>query len=114
MTLRQLISDYLHYRSALGYRLVRDRQILGAFGHRFELLPLRAISADRVLNFLCPDHVCHDTVARRHRALRGFYRYVQARHGALLAALPDLPNGHSSNFTPYVYSHAELKRRKLL
>src|SRR5581483_1305674 len=95
---------------ALGYRLVRDRQILSAFGHRFELLPLRAISADRVLGFLCPEHICYDTVARRHRALRGFYRYVQARHRALLPTLPDLPNGHTSSFTPYVYSHAELKR----
>lgn len=110
MTLHPLIADYLHYRVALGYRLVRDRQILGAFGDRFELLPLRAISADRVLRFLCPEHICHDTVARRHRALRGFYRYVQARHGALLPTLPDLPNGHTSNFTPYVYSRAELKR----
>jgi site-specific recombinase XerD len=110
MTLRQLIADYLHYRGALGYRLVRDSQILSAFGHRFELLPLRAISADRVLGFLCLEHICYDTVARRHRALRGFYRYVQARHGALLPTLPDLPNGHTSNFTPYVYSHAELKR----
>ena len=110
MTLRQLITDYLHYRIALGYRLVRDRQILGSFGQHFELLPLRSISADRVLRFLCSDHICHETVARRHRALRGLYRYVQARHGALLPTLPDLPNGHSSNFTPYVYSHAELKR----
>src|SRR5579863_3182090 len=42
MTLHQLIADYLHYRGALGYRLVRDSQILSAFGHRFELLPLRA------------------------------------------------------------------------
>jgi integrase/recombinase XerD len=110
MTLHQLIADYLHYRGALGYRLVSDRQILGAFGRRFELSPLRAISADRVVRFLCPEHICHDTVARRLRALRGFYRYVHARHGALLPALPDLPNGYSSNFTPYVYSHAELKR----
>jgi integrase/recombinase XerD len=110
MTLHQLIADYLHYRDALGYRLVRDSQILSAFGHRFELLSLRAISAERVLGFLCPEHICYDTVARRHRALCGFYRYVQARRGALLPALPDLPNGCSSNFTPYVYSHAELKR----
>jgi len=49
-------------------------------------------------------------VARRHRALRGFYRYIEARHGALLPTLPDLPNGHTSNFTPYVYSQAQLKR----
>jgi integrase/recombinase XerD len=110
MTLRQLIADYLHYRRALGYRLVRDSQILGAFCRRFELLPLQAISADRVLRYLCPDHICHDTVARRHRALRGFYRYVKVRYGALLPALSDLPNGQTSNFTPYVYSHAELKR----
>jgi site-specific recombinase XerD len=110
MTLRQLIADYLHYRSALGYRLARDTQILGAFGRRFGYLPLRAISAHRVHRFLCPDHICHDTVARRHRALRGFYRYVEARHGALLPPLADLPNGSSSNFKPYIYSHAELKR----
>ena len=110
MTLRQLIADYLHYRGALGYRLVRDGQILGAFYHRFERLPLRAITPDRVLRFLCPDDVCHDTVARRHRALRGFYRYVQGRHGAFLPALPDLPKGATSTFTPYIYSHAELKR----
>ena len=110
MTLHQLIAKYLHYRGALGYRLVRDRQILGAYDHRFELLPLQAISADRVLRFLRPEHICHDTVARRHRALRGFYRYVQARHGALLPSLPDLPNGHTSSFTPYVYSRSELKR----
>ena len=110
MTLRQLITDYLHYRGALGYRLVRDTQILGSFCHRFELLSLQAISSDRVLGFLRPTHIGHDTVARRHRALRGFYRYVQSRRGALLPPLPDLPNGGASNFVPYIYSYAELKR----
>ena len=60
MTLRQLITDYLHYRGALGYRLVRDTQILGAFCHRFEFLPLQAISSDRVLGFLRPTHIGHE------------------------------------------------------
>ena len=110
MTLRQLIADYLRHRGALGYRLVRDGQILGAFCRHFERLALREITADRVCHFLSADHVCHDTAARRHRALRGFYRYVGVRHGALLTTLPKLPNGGASTFTPHIYSHAELKR----
>jgi integrase/recombinase XerD len=110
MTLRQLIADYLQYRRALGYRLVRDSQILGSFCHRFECLPLTAISPGRVLSFLCSGHLCHETIARRHRALSGLYHYVHGRHGALLPTLPHLPSGRSSSFIPYVYSQAELKR----
>lgn len=110
MTLRQLIASYLQYRGALGYRLVRDGQILGAFCRHFERLAIQDITADRVRRFLCADHICHGTIARRHRALRGFYNYVERRHGALLTALPELPNGGASTFTPHIYSHAELKR----
>jgi site-specific recombinase XerD len=110
MTLPQLIADYLRYRRALGYRLVRDSQILGSFCHRFGHLPLTAISSDRVLSFLCPGHLCHETIARKHRALSGLYHYVHGRHGALLPTLPHLPSGRSSSFVPHVYSHAELRR----
>jgi hypothetical protein len=110
MTLHQLTADYLHYRRALGYRLVRDGQILGSFCHRLGHLPLRAISPNRVLSFLCPGHLCHEIVARKHRALSGLYQYAHGRHGALLPTLPHLPGGRSSSFIPYVYSHADLRR----
>jgi integrase/recombinase XerD len=110
MTLPHLVADYLHYRRALGRRLISDGRILRSFCRNFGKRPLKRMTADSVLAFLRRGTVGQETIARRHRALAGFYRYVQGRYGALLPALPDLPVGTPSTFVPYIYSHEELRR----
>jgi integrase/recombinase XerD len=110
MSLSRLVAHYLRYRRSLGRRLVRDGFLLRSFCRHIGKRPLAQIKADCVLAFLRSGEVSHETIARRHRALAGFYRYVHARHGALLPALPNLPKGSESNFVPYIYSHEEIKR----
>jgi integrase/recombinase XerD len=110
MTLSRLIADYLLYRRALGRRLVRDGVVLRSFCRSVGRLPLAHLRSDSVRVFLLTGAVGHETIARRHRALAGFYRYVQGRHGALLPALPRLPAGPPSSFVPYIYSREELRR----
>jgi integrase len=110
MTLPHLVADYLLYRRALGRRLISDGRILRSFCRNFGKRPLKRMTADSVLAFLRRGTVGQETIARRHRALAGFYRYVQGRYGALLPALPDLPVGTPSTFVPYIYSHEELRR----
>jgi integrase/recombinase XerD len=110
MTLSRLVADYLLYRRALGRRLIRDGVLLHSFCRSVGKLPLGHIPPDSVRAFLLKGAVSQETIARRHRALAGFYRYVQGRYGALLPALPGLPAGPPSSFVPYIYSHDELKR----
>ena len=110
MTLPSLIADYLIYRRALGRRLISDGHILRRFCRTLGKRSPKHICADSVLAFLRSGRVDHETVARRHRALAGFYRYVQGRYGALLPPLPDLPPGTASTFVPYIYTHEELRR----
>jgi site-specific recombinase XerD len=110
MTLPRLVADYLLYRRALGRRLITEGLILRSFCRSFGKRPLTHIRVDSVLAFLRRGSVSHETVARRHRALAGFYRYVQGRYDALLTPLPDLPTVPPSSFVPYIYSHEELKR----
>jgi site-specific recombinase XerD len=110
MNLSHLVADYLRYRRSLGRRLISEGFLLRSFCRNVGKCPLAQIRSDRVLAFLRRGAVSQETMARRHRALAGFYRYVQGRHGALLPTLPDLPNGPPSSFVPHIYSHEELKR----
>jgi integrase/recombinase XerD len=54
--------------------------------------------------------VSQQTVAKRYRALSGFYRYLATRHGIHLPTLPPVPKLGTTTFVPYIYSHAELVR----
>jgi integrase len=110
MKLLALIADYLAFRRALGYRLVGDAFILHAFCKSMGGESLSALTADRVRAYLHHGAVSQETVAKRHRALSGFYRYLAGRHGIHLPPLPTAPKSVATGFVPYIYSHEELKR----
>jgi site-specific recombinase XerD len=112
MRLSQIVEEYLVYKHALGFRLVGDDYILRSFSRRFERTPLAAVRADRVCAFLRKGQTSQETVARKHRALAGLYRYIRGRYGDVLPALPRLnaTRKDSSDFIPYIYSHEELKK----
>ncbi len=110
MRLPALISDYLTFRRALGHRLAGDAFILHAFCKSIGRESLSALTADQVRAYLYHGAVSEETVAKRHRALSGFYRYLASRHGIHLPALPRAPKSGRTGFVPYIYSHEELKR----
>jgi integrase len=115
MRLSQIVEEYVVYKRALGFRLVGDEYILRSFSRCFKKTPLTRIRPDRVRAFLRKGRTSSETVARKHRALGGLYRYIRGRHGDLLPDLPRLQAAQvvrraTSDFVPYIYSHEELKR----
>ena len=93
MKLPTLISDYLAYRHALGYRLIGEAFMLRAFSNSVGGNSVSALTVDQVRTYLCHGAVSPQTVAKRYRALSGFYRYLVTRHGIHLPALPPCPEG---------------------
>lgn len=112
MRLASLTIDYLTYKRALGHRLQSDEAILRSFCRSMRGIALADIDPPRVRAFLHRGRICQETIARKHRALGGLYRYIQGRHGPVLPSLPKLARRQESNFVPYIYSRTEL--RKLL
>jgi hypothetical protein len=99
MTLSRLVADYLLYRRALGRRLIRDGVLLHSFCRSVGKLPLGHIPPDSVRAFLLKGAVSQETIARRHRALAGFYRYVQGRQVRPPALSPtSIPTTNSNVF----------------
>jgi integrase/recombinase XerD len=110
MRLPTLISDYLVYRRALGCRMTGEAFILRAFSKSVGGISVSALTVDQVRTYLFHGAVSQQTVARRHRALNGFYRYLATRHDVHLPTLPPVPKVSTTTFVPYIYSHAELVR----
>ncbi len=110
MRLPDLISDYLAYRRALGHRLTGEAFLLRAFCNSVGHNCLSTLTADQVRAYLHQGAVSPQTVAKRYRALKGFYRYIAGRHNIHLPPLPPVAKSGTSVFVPYIYSHEELKR----
>jgi integrase/recombinase XerD len=110
MRLPDLILDYLAYRRALGARMKGEAFILRAFCKSVAGTSTSALTADQVRAYLHHGRVSPQTIAKRHRALNGFYRYLATRHGIHLPALPRAPKSSTSTFVPYIYSHEEIRR----
>jgi integrase/recombinase XerD len=110
MTLPDLISAYLAYRRALGARMKGEAFMLRAFCKSVASPSPSALTVGQVRAYLYRGCVSPQTVAKRHRALNGFYRYLATRHGIHLPALPRAPKASTTTFVPYIYSHAEIRR----
>jgi integrase/recombinase XerD len=105
-----LISDYLTYRRALGYRMRNEAFMLRAFCKSVGGNSLSAYTADKVRIYLHHGSASQQTVVKRYRALNGFYRHLATRHGIHLQTLPRAPKPSMTTFVPYIYSHEELAR----
>ncbi len=110
MNLPALISDYLAYRRALGFRLKSEAFMLRAFCKGVGSNSLSALTVDQVRSYLFHGAVSQQTILKRHRALRAFYRYVATRRGIHLPTLPRAPKVGTTTFVPHIYSHEELDR----
>jgi integrase/recombinase XerD len=110
MRLPDLVSAYLDYRRALGARMKGEAFMLRAFCKSVADAPPSALTAGQVRAYLYRGGVSPQTVAKRQRALSGFYRYLATRHGVHLAALPRPPKSNTTTFVPYIYSHEEIRR----
>ena len=110
MRLPDLISAYLTYRRALGAGMKGEAFMLRAFCKSVAGQSPSALTADQVRAYLYQGPVSPQTVAKRHRALGGFYRYLLTRHGIHPPVLPRAPKSHTTTFVPYIYSHEEIRR----
>jgi integrase/recombinase XerD len=110
MKLPDLISAYLTYRRALGARMKGEAFMLHAFCKSVAGQSPSALTTDQVRAYLHHGSVSPQTVAKRYRALGGFYRYLSTRHNIHPPALPRAPKSHTTTFVPYIYSHEEIRR----
>lgn len=110
MRLPDLISEYLAYRRALGAGMKGEAFMLRAFCKSVAVRAVPALTADQVRAYLHHGCVSPQTVAKRHRALNGFFRYLATRHGIQPPPLPRAPKASMTTFVPYIYSHEEIRR----
>jgi len=110
MRLRALISDYLSHQRALGHRFKNEGFILRAFCNSVGSGAVSALTTEQVRAYLQHGDVSPQTLAKRHRTLRGFYRYLATRRGMCLPVMPPAPKEGTTTFIPHIYSHEELAR----
>jgi integrase/recombinase XerD len=110
MRLPGLISDYLTYQRALGYRFKGEGFMLRAFCKSVGSGAISALTSDQVRAYIHHGNVSPQTVIKRYRTLSGFHRYLATRHGIHLPAMPPVPKAGTTTFVPYIYSHEELAR----
>jgi integrase/recombinase XerD len=110
MRLPTLISDYLDYQHALGYRFKNEGFILRAFCKSVGGSAVSALTTDQIRTYIQHGEVSTQTVIKRYRALNGFFRYLATRHRIHLPAMPPVPKAGTTTFVPYIYSHKELAR----
>ncbi len=106
----QLVSEYLIHKRALGHGFESEGFILRAFCRNIGGCPVQDINVAQIQAFLHAGDVTQDTIARKHRALKGCCQYVSVRHEVMLPALPPLPKIVPSRFVPYIYTRDELGR----
>lgn len=110
MRLSAVIRDYLTYQRALGHRFRDEGFMLRAFCKSVGGGAVSALTTDQVRAYLQHGEVSPQTLAKRHRTLRGFYRYLSTRRGIHLPAMPPAPKEGTTTFVPHIYSHEELAR----
>jgi integrase len=111
MNLQKLIQQYLHYQQSLGWRPLPHGGCIGAFG-RFLGANIDVADVERrqVEAFLVGKGSITATWHTKFSALQSFYRYATSRGYVAAAPLPTVAPQRPRNFTPYIYSHDELRR----
>lgn len=110
MRLPTLISDYIGYQHALGYRFKNEGFILRAFCKSVGGGAVSVLTTDQIRTYIQHGEVSTQTVIKRYRALNGFFRHLATRHRIHLPAMPPVPKAGTTTFVPYIYSHKELAR----
>lgn len=111
MSTASAIADYIRHNRCLGKRFVTEQATLSAFSRSVGNIPLRDISPAMITRFVNREGTSDKTIAKKHSALKGFFRYALARGQLKASPLPSFERTRSApSFTPYIYSEAELKR----
>lgn len=111
MNLQKLIQQYLHYQQSLGWRPLPHGGHIGAFGRFLGAnIDIADIELQQVEAFLVGKGSITATWYTKFSTLRSFYRYATSRGYVAAAPLPAVAPQRPRNFTPYIYSHDELRR----
>ena len=110
MKLPDAVMKYVTYKQSLGMRFATEARTLKSFCCSQAGQELAHVTPEAIESFIAgrgpPTRFC----LRKHEALRGFYRFAIAHgyadHSPLPKSAPKIPD----RFTPYIFSHAELKR----
>lgn len=111
MKFSEVVSLYIYYKRALGYRFRTEEAILRSFCKAVGNDPFAAIEAVTVLAFLNGSGSVTEYWVKKYRVLSGLYRFALARGLTTVLPLPrTIPKPDFPAFVPYIYSHEELKR----
>ncbi len=105
-----LVAEYLNHKRALGHGFATEGIMLRALCRSTGDGPVQNIAIAQLKSFLYAGSTTQDTIARKHRALKGFYHYVTVRHEIALPALPVIGKTEPSSFVPHIYTREELRR----
>ena len=111
MNLQKLIQQYLNHRRSLGWQPPPHGGRIGAFG-RFvgPNVDITDVNLRQVEAFLVGKGSVTVTWHTKFSTLRSFYRYAVSRGYVASAPLPTVMPQRPRSFTPYIYSHEELRR----
>jgi len=111
MSTASVIADYIRHSRSLGMRFISEEAILCAFCRFVGKMPLRDILPSMITRFVNREGTSDRTMAKKHSALKGFFRYALTRGHLAASPVPSFERTRrGSPFTPYIYSEAELKR----
>jgi integrase/recombinase XerD len=111
MSTASTIADYIRHNRSLGKRFVAEAAILSAFSRSVGKMPLLDIRPAVITRFVNREGSSDETIAKKHRALAGFFRYAVTRRRLKTSPMPSFVRRRGGpSFTPYIYSEAELKR----
>ena len=115
MSTASTIADYIRHSRSLGKRFVREEAVLTAFSRSVGKIPLRDISPAMIRQFVNRDGTSDATKANKQSALKGLFRYALTRGHLKSSPMPSFERTRgASSFTPYIYSEAELKLKRIL
>jgi integrase/recombinase XerD len=112
MNLQASLSQYMEFRQALGKGLDNsaERVLLSYCRTLGPATDLAEIRPEQVRTFLDGKGPLTAYWHRKHNLLVGFYRYAVSRAHVNCSPLPTLLPKRPEPFTPYLYSHSELRR----
>jgi integrase len=110
MKLQKAIEQYLALKQSLGFRYRSERKILRAFSQAMGDIGTGQARPKAVRAFLDGCGPVTRNWICKWSALRGFYHFAQTRMLATQSPLPERPPKVVQRFTPYIYSHQELRQ----
>lgn len=111
MSTATTIADYIRHSRCLGKRFVTEEWILSAFNRSVDKIPLRDIRPETITRFVYREGTSAETIAKKHRALSGFFRYAITRGGLQVSPMPPFQGKRGvAAFTPYIFSRVEIEK----